>query len=251
VTKTSSATQDSRPKVADTANSPAPARGARWGLVEAQILEEATGLFAARGFAGTSMQDIANAAGLTRSALYHYFANKEEVLSRLVSELTAAPAGELAKIRQRTSLDAAEKLRAMAYVVAYQQASQPDRFKVLIRSESELPESLLKAYADGRRLVLKEFTAVIENGMRSGIFRTLDARVAALGVIGLCNWVAWWHHPAGEVADGAVAQALADMAVASLVHAEQGNRDTPVGVSDALALLKQDISTLERVLGAS
>ena len=48
----------------------------------------ATNLFAERGFAGTNLQDIAEATGLTRPALYHYFKSKESLLSRLVAELT-------------------------------------------------------------------------------------------------------------------------------------------------------------------
>ena len=49
-------------------------------------MEEATRLFADRGFAGTSLQDIADATGLTRPALYHYFGSKEGNL--------ALPAGQ-------------------------------------------------------------------------------------------------------------------------------------------------------------
>jgi AcrR family transcriptional regulator len=224
-------------------------RGARWSLVETHILEEATSLFAGRGFASTSMQDIAGAAGLTRSALYHYFANKEAVLSRLVSDGTAVPAKELAKIRQRTSLDAVEKLRAMAYTIAYQQATRPDRFKVLVLSESELPESLSKAYYDGRRLVLKEVSAVIEAGTRAGVFRPVDARVAALGVIGLCNWVAWWHRPAGETANSEVARTLAEMAVASLAQADPDDQSAPLSTTDVLGMIKKDLAKLEHLLG--
>lgn len=80
--------------------------------MESQIMEEATRLFADRGFAGTSLQDIADATGLTRPALYHYFGSKEELLSRLVSELTEGPADELGEIRRRTGTTATERLRA-------------------------------------------------------------------------------------------------------------------------------------------
>src|SRR6266478_2520132 len=74
---------------------PARSGGPRRDLMESQIMEEATRLFADRGFAGTSLQDIAVATGLTRPALYHYFGSKEDLLSRLVSELTEGPADEL------------------------------------------------------------------------------------------------------------------------------------------------------------
>src|SRR4029077_16306250 len=138
------------PKRSTPVDSAAPVRGARRGLVEAQIMEEATRLFADRGFAGTSLQDIAVATGLTRPALYHYFGSKEDLLSRLVSELTEGPADELGEIRQRDGTTATERLRAMALAVAFRQASQPARFRLLVRSEAELPEALSKVYDQGR-----------------------------------------------------------------------------------------------------
>ncbi len=83
----------------------------------------------------------------------------------------------------------------MAFAVALRQASQRARFRVLVRSEAELPDALSKAYDQGRRRVLREFSSVIDEGVRRGQFRPVDPRIAALGVIGLCNWVAWWHRP--------------------------------------------------------
>ena len=137
-------------------------------------MEEATRLFADRGFAGTSLQDIADATGLTRPALYHYFGSKEDLLSRLVSELTEGPADELGEIRRREGATATERLRAMALAVAWRQASQPARFRLLVRSEAELPEALSKVYDQGRRRVLKEFSSVIGEGVRLGQFRPVD-----------------------------------------------------------------------------
>src|SRR5699024_5537327 len=119
--------------------SPEPARGARWNLVENQILTEATRLFAERGFAGTSLKDIADATGLTRPALYHYFANKEAVLARLGSELTPARAAELAKLGHLPGKRAVERLHAMVFDTARRHARQPERYRVLLRSDAELP----------------------------------------------------------------------------------------------------------------
>ena len=72
-----------------------PARKPRRELVEAQIYEQATRLFAERGFAGTSLQDIADAMGMTRPALYYYVKNKDQLLARLVTEITEGPAADI------------------------------------------------------------------------------------------------------------------------------------------------------------
>jgi len=224
-----------------------PARGARWGLVENQILTEATRLFAERGFAATSLQDIALATGLTRPALYHYFANKEAVLARLVSDLTLAPAAELAKLGHLPGKCAVERLHAMAFDTALRHARQPERFRVLVRSDAELPAELAQSYRDGRRRILAEFVAVIEQGVANDELRPVDARTAALGIIGMCTWVAWWYRPDSDDDERVVSTAIADMAVASLSPVD-GRSTTARGPARALELLKQDVALLEAAL---
>lgn len=247
----------SRPRAAKAtpdANGAKPARdraaapGTRKALVETQILEAATELFAARGFAGTSLQDVAEATGLTRPALYHYFSSKEDLLSKLVSEVTVGPATDLRRIRRRTGTPVGERLHAMASSIAALQAQHPSRFRMLIRSEADLPEALAATYDAGRRSVLREFTSVVDEGVTSGAFRAVDARTAALGIIGLCNWVAWWHRPGDDADDRRVVVALADMALASVV-ATDTRETTTTGVGRALELLKQDVAALERLVG--
>jgi AcrR family transcriptional regulator len=59
----------------------------------AALLEEATALFAARGYAGTSLEDVATASQVTRGAVYHHFASKqalfEVVLEQRETQATA------------------------------------------------------------------------------------------------------------------------------------------------------------------
>jgi AcrR family transcriptional regulator len=222
-------------------------RGTRKVLVESQIVEAATELFAERGFAGTSLQDIADATGLTRPALYHYFSSKEDLLLRLVSAATEGPADDLRGLRLQEDVSRVERLHAMASSIALLQAQHPARFRLLIRSEADLPAALADTYDSGRRSVLREFMALIEEGVQSGEFRAVDPRTAALGIIGLCNWVAWWHKPGSDADDQRIVTELADMAVASVVATDR--RETgSTGVARAIELLKQDVAALERLI---
>lgn len=52
---------------------------------ERQILDATEGLLATRGYADMTVGDIAEAAGMTRGALYFYFASKQDVLTALVA----------------------------------------------------------------------------------------------------------------------------------------------------------------------
>jgi len=59
----------------------------------AALLDEATALFAARGYAGTSLEDVASASQVTRGAVYHHFASKQ-ALFEAVLQLQEARAME-------------------------------------------------------------------------------------------------------------------------------------------------------------
>ena len=59
----------------------------------AALLDEATALFAARGYAGTSLEDVASASQVTRGAVYHHFASKQ-ALFEAVLQLQEARATE-------------------------------------------------------------------------------------------------------------------------------------------------------------
>jgi AcrR family transcriptional regulator len=220
---------------------------ARRDLVANEIYEQATRLFAERGFAGTSLQDIAEAVGLTRPALYYYVKSKDELLAKLVTEVTEGSAASIGAIARRADLDPAAKLHAIAKIGVQRQAEHAAQFRLLILSEADLPAELAAAHEAGRRAVLKSIARVIDQGIEEGVFRPVDARIAALGVLGMNNWVAWWFKPGGRDSIEKISDELADMAVAAL----RNTRDRTVadaGPAGVLKLLRQDLDRLERLL---
>jgi AcrR family transcriptional regulator len=73
-----------------------PSQAERRAATQGMILESARRLFAERGFEATSIDDIAEAAGVAKGAVYHHFASKEalfaEVLEGVQAELASAEA---------------------------------------------------------------------------------------------------------------------------------------------------------------
>ncbi|MBB3035912.1 TetR/AcrR family transcriptional regulator [Hoyosella altamirensis] len=231
---------------ADSAD-PAPKRrgrpSVRRELVEREIKENAARLFAERGVAGTTLQDIADATGLTRQAVYHYVASKDDLFAQLVSEIADQPAQVLHEINSMDDLSPPDKLRRMAHSLALHQMANPDRFRLMIRSESDLPEHLATSYTASRRRVLKELIEVIDAGIATGTFRTVNARTAALGIIGMLNWIAWWHQEGSS--DQHAADDLAEMAVRTI----QNENRTPQAptVAGILASIRRELDIVERL----
>ncbi len=84
---------------------PAPARH--------RIVARSLALFSDRGYNGVSMSEIANAAGITKAALYYHFADKEELFLEAVATKTTSMAAELERI-----IDSTDQLEKLLYDIA-------------------------------------------------------------------------------------------------------------------------------------
>lgn len=209
------------------------------------ILEEACLLFIERGFGGTNIQDIADAAGLTRTAVYHYFPSKEAMLVALTEDVTQKASELAASVSLRDDLPAEEALRQLIIQHAGLILSMPLQFRVVERSESSLPEAHRAAAEEARRGVLDHFTHVILRGIREGMFRPVDAHVAAFSIIGMCNWGAWWFDPKGEASAAKIADMIADFGLRGL-QTMAPSRSRPVSVADTLNQMRDAMAVLEQ-----
>jgi AcrR family transcriptional regulator len=219
--------------------------GLRRGLVEEKVLEVSAELFADRGFAATSLQDIADAVGVSRPALYHYVSSKDEILVRLTEGLIVS-AGQAISHAMAEQLPADKQLAVVVRALVGPIAESPGRFRLLLTRDASIPPGSREQLRDLERTVARSLTSVIDRGIAEGVFRRVDPRSATFAVIGMINWVAWWYTPGGAQTIEQVSDSLVDMALASLkakVSARNGGT-----VADTLASLRRDLDHLERNL---
>lgn len=219
-------------------------------LVSQEILERAAALFAERGFANTSLQDVAKALEISRTALYHYIGGKDELLEALVRGLSGDAERSLKKIVADPDLDPVEKLRTALRDMATRIAENPARFRLLLISEGDLPAKLAAEHQRSRRRIFDQLRAVVHDGIESGRFRLVDESVAAFGLLGMCNWVAWWYRPGRPAGaePSEIAASLADLGVVSLLATPTRVPEGAAGVEHAIGLLRTDLDYLQRTL---
>ncbi|BDH59537.1 TetR family transcriptional regulator [Tsukamurella sp. PLM1] len=164
-------------------------------LIVGEVLDAATELFAVKGYEATSLQDIADAVGVSRPALYHYLSSKEDLLVMLVEGVSQSLVAMLEELHARPDLAPAEKIANFTDQLVRERVRYPGRFRILDRSETVLPEPARTDHLEAKRRILREVVTIIEDGVRVGQFVPVDARTTALSVIGMCNWVAWWARP--------------------------------------------------------
>jgi AcrR family transcriptional regulator len=173
-----------------TALSPRPGtkKAQREASVEA-LLGAALRLFVSRGYNPTTVEEIAEAAGLTKGAVYFYFRNKEALLGALLDRIEAAVVGEMERRVAAAGPGGAEKLVAFMHGQARLGIERADEVLLLILMSLEFAGSAGATEARIRTIygrLHKAIEAAIALGKRRGQFRTdLRTREQAAVVMAL------------------------------------------------------------------
>ncbi len=233
-----------------TAPVPADTQGAarpKASLSRQAVLDAATSLFAERGYSGTNLQHVADSLGMSRAGLYYHFSTKEKILEAMVEEVTLAPVRDYEEAVSAAQSEPEKALRRLIERNCRWVLAHGTLFRVLDRSENDLPEALKRRHNEGKRAILESLIAIIERGIEVGQFRPTDAHVSAFAIIGMCNWIAWWYKPTGRVGEDAVVTAMADNAVRIVLRSDS-HRSRSERVEDVLRVLKEDVAHLERLV---
>jgi AcrR family transcriptional regulator len=218
-------------------------RNGKKGQFRDAALAAASRLFVERGFGGTNMKGIADALGISRPALYYYFESKEAILSALVEQIMVAAKKLSEAVTERSKTAPQEALSLQIAQHAKLVLTHTVEFRVLERDEARLPIGAQKIAAKAKRALLDNFTATIQHGIELRQFRPVDPRIAAFGLIGMCNWTAWWYKPEGRKSIDEIADELADFGLNSLLRRPGGPK-----VRRAIEILDKEWSQLRKAL---
>ena len=163
-----------------------------------RILEEAVKLFYARGFNGTTLDDIAAELGVTKPFIYTHFRSKVDLLAALCT-----PTIELSldAVRAGAALPgtAAERLfhavAGFTTVVLRRQAN----IAIYFREEKNLSPVALEEITSLRKRFDRTLSDLLEQGVAAGEFDVRDVRLAALAIGGMISWAYTWHRPSGRL----------------------------------------------------
>ncbi|NGO70113.1 TetR/AcrR family transcriptional regulator [Streptomyces boncukensis] len=184
--------------------------------VPRRLLAAATRLFAEQGYDRTSVQEIVEAAGVTKGALYHYFGSKDDLLHEIYGRLLRLQQERLDLLAGRDA-PVEQRLREAAADVVVTTIDNLDDAMIFFRTMHQLsPEKQRQVRAERRRYH-ERFRALVEEGQRSGVFST--AAPAELVVdyhFGSVHHLGSWYRPDGRLSPQQVADHLADLLLRSL-----------------------------------
>jgi AcrR family transcriptional regulator len=172
----------------------------------AQIIEVAAELFDRRGYHETSMQSIAEGAGIRKATLYYYFRSKEEILVDLHETLMGIVIGRQLDRLAAGDLAPREQLRAMMRDVIGLMESHPGYLRIFFESYRALPLDVRRSVSAQRSRYRQMVTDVVLAGKKEGEFGDVDPELTSIAVLSLMNWTYQWFRRSGplsaeEVAD--------------------------------------------------
>ncbi|GAA4392194.1 TetR/AcrR family transcriptional regulator [Tsukamurella soli] len=214
--------------------------------IESQAFDAAARLFAERGFAGTSLQDIAKEIGVTRTALYYYVPSKDQLLVRIVQDITAV-GHEVIAAQLHADLPADQRLRNVMTGMVRLVATNSSRFRLLLQSEALMPDEIAREHRAQRRAMFRDVVEIIIAGQKSGVIRPTDPRAAAFALFGMWNWTAFWVRDGDNLDD--IAEQFADLVIGGLVTRPDGAAER--SRLDVLTAAQEELSTLAEMLRGS
>jgi AcrR family transcriptional regulator len=190
-------------------------------LTRRQAIEDvASDLFRERGYAGTSIRDIARALSVQGASLYAHVDSKEDVLWAIVDRAAERfeAAGDRAEREAdtRRAGDPAEAIAALVRAHVEVLTADVDEASVFVHEWRALGEMRRSAILARRDAYEARFRRRIEEGIAVGAFAMTDPAVAATTLLTALNGVATWYDPEGRLPPARIADHLVDLALRML-----------------------------------
>jgi len=165
-----------------------------------EILRRAAEIFARKGVSNTSVEDIANAIGVKREAIYYYFKSRIDILLEILLPTSRTLLNGM-RLICRTDLTNREKLKAALESHLSEFTPGYIEMTVAFREEhffadTEKANELSEIWEEYGQL----WTDIIVAGQEAGEFNAdLDPKMISFAILGMCNWMSRWYDPSKDV----------------------------------------------------
>jgi AcrR family transcriptional regulator len=151
------------------------------------ILEAAQRLFAAHGYHGASIRDIAQACGISNAALYYHFGSKQTLYFEVLGEYIAAV---VSRLQEADTGDGTCRNRLARVALAYARTilESENLLQTLLRDAAEFDQAdVVRVLSELSGQIPATIAAILEDGIAAGEIRALHTRRAAILMIGMVN----------------------------------------------------------------
>lgn len=179
--------------------------------VRDQVAQAAVELFAEKGYANTSVQEVVERAGVTKGAMYHYYRSKDDLLFGIYERMLTLQREHLDEIVAR-GLPTTETLRTACIDVVETSIDALPEGTVFFRSVHMLSPERQQEVTRRRRAYNDVFAGIITRGQAEGSYRD-DIPIAVLvaNFFSDVHYLSNWYSPTGAESKTRVAEQLTDL----------------------------------------
>ncbi|MBI2314431.1 MAG: TetR/AcrR family transcriptional regulator [Betaproteobacteria bacterium] len=163
-----------------------------------ELLRTAVDLFARYGYTGTSIRDIANAAGMSVSNIYHYFGNKEGLwLAILEYSINGLP-DRLNAVWQ-SDLDPVERFRLLVKTHLSASKSHQKETRMFFIDQGEVSHRGNSRNKAIQTQILDIYVQAMDELRAAGYVHTREVKILAFNVLGVISWYLRWYRADGRL----------------------------------------------------
>lgn len=176
------------------------------------VLHAAVQAFNSKGFHATSLDEVAASLNVTKPTIYHYFANKDEILFECV-RIGLDDIQKAADAVQAKGGTGSQRLMALMRRYALVM-TQDFGICVTRTADHELSAQTKEQFRALKREIDYAVRRVVADGMKDGSLAAGDPKIVTFTLTGALNWIARWYEPGGPLSP----EEIADSCVATLMN---------------------------------
>jgi AcrR family transcriptional regulator len=178
------------------------------------ILARAAHLFADRGYFATSMNQVAEACGLSKATLYHYYVDKYNLLVS-IAETHVSKLDDLVTDVEAQSLAPEARLRELIRRIVEEYSGAQDAHRVLTEDVKFLEHEDRQRVLDKERAVVAGFARAVV-ALRPDLKKAALAKPLTMLLFGMINWMFTWMRDDGVLDHAGMAPVVADLFLGGL-----------------------------------
>ena len=156
------------------------------------ILAKAAWLFREKGYNATSMRDLAEEVGVEAASLYNHINSKSEILQEICFKVANRFMSHIEEVTQRDQ-PAIQKLDAILRFHIRNMLELYEEVYVSDREWKHLAEPYLFNFQNQRRVYRQRIASIIEEGIKKGEIKEIDAPTAVLIILHAVSGIESWH----------------------------------------------------------
>ena len=180
-----------------------------------QIIDAAALLFKQKGYASTTMRDLATELGIEAASIYHHIKSKEELLEGICFDMANKFISNAKEVND-IYFNAEEKLRLAIKLHVETITENQNQSAVFLSEWRNLSEPKLTLFKQLRQQYENQFTIILMDGENEDIFDQVDKKFAVLSILSTINFVNEWYKPDGKMNAAEIAEKLSNFIMGGL-----------------------------------